>query len=118
MIGVDFSVYQDPVLRYDITINKFRLVEDLITPEHSIPAGTLTDGASRPCFTEIVGVERYGRHLYACIVHDWMYANAIATKREADDLFFVNLGRCGIEEPMRTAMYKAVRYFGKGAYPC
>lgn len=47
MSGVDFSVYQDPVLRYDITINKFRLVEDLITPEYGIPAGTITDGASR-----------------------------------------------------------------------
>lgn len=109
------------VLRYDPYTNRFVLEEDFITPEHTIPKGEYTDGATRPELLNIVGVYRYDRHLPACIVHDWMYRNAIGTKKEADDLFEVNLQRCvthyGFNKCLVTPMVTAVRMFGKGAYP-
>lgn len=109
-----------PRLRYDPFTNRFVLIEPYVTPEYTVPVDTHTDGASRPEFAEIIGVKRYDRHLPACIVHDWMYANAIGTKKEADDLFEVNLRRChvlfGFEEHLIAPMVAAVRLGGKGSY--
>ena len=49
-----------------------------------------------------------------------MYRKAIKTKKEADDLFKVNLKRCveqfGLDPDLVKPMVAAVRMFGKGKY--
>lgn len=109
-----------PRLRYDPFTDRFVLIEPYVTPEYTIPVGEYTDGASRPEIASIVGVKQYDRHLPACIVHDWMYRNAIKTKKAADDLFEINLIRCaeqfGFDKNLIPPMVGAVRIFGKGAY--
>lgn len=109
-----------PMLRYDPFTNHFVLIEPYVTPEYTIPVGEYTDGATRPEIARIVGIKQYDRHLPACIVHDWMYRNAIGTKKEADDLFEVNLERCakqfGFRSDLIPEMVMAVRAFGEGAY--
>lgn len=105
----------DPILRYDRATNRFVLMGDYVTPEYTVPKGEFTDGASRPEFTNLF-VKQYDRHLPACIVHDWMYRNAIATKQDADKQFHANLIRCGVNHSTAMMMYRAVVFGGKGAY--
>lgn len=109
-----------PMLRYDPFTNRFVLIEAYVTPEYTIPEGEYTDGATRPELARIVGIKQYDRHLPACIVHDWMYRNAIGDKKLADDLFEINLNRCakqfGFNKHLIPEMVLAVRTFGKGAY--
>lgn len=109
-----------PKLRYDPFTNRFVLTEPYVTPEYTVPTGEYTDGATRPELATIVGVKQYDRHLPACIVHDWMYRNAIGTKQEADALFETNLIRCnkqfGFNPELIPLMVTAVTLFGKGAY--
>ena len=90
-------------------------MEDYVTPEYTVPKGEFTDGASRPELTNLL-VRQYDRHLPACIVHDWMYRNAIATKQDADKQFHANLIRCGVNHSTAMMMYRAVVFGGKGAY--
>lgn len=109
-----------PQLRYDPFTNRFVLTQPYVTPEYTVPAGEYTDGATRPELASIAGIKQYDRHLPACIVHDWMYRNAIGTKQEADLLFEINLKRCnkqfGFNPELIPLMAAAVSLFGKGAY--
>jgi len=120
VVGAKHSDFGRLVVRWDPITAKFVLEEDFVTPEYTIPKGFATDGATRPTFSELIGVRQYDRSLYACVVHDWMYANAIATKEGADNLFRLNLIRChelfGFEYDLIDLMYAAVRIGGKGAY--
>lgn len=109
-----------PKLEYNPVKNLWFLLEDYVTPEYTIPKGEFTDGATLPAFVEIAGFHRFDRHLPACIVHDWMYRNAIATKAAADYIFEVNLWRChklfGFDSDKIGLMVKAVREYGEGSY--
>lgn len=116
----------DPLLRYDQITNRFVLLEDLITPEITVPKGEYTDGASVPQLLSNI-VKPYDRHLVACIVHDYMYRHAIVLpgyehnpKLGADELFQVNLIRCsklfGFDLNLVGPMVAAVKEFGRGAY--
>lgn len=95
--------------------DRWRLLEPLITPEQTIPSGFETDGATVPRFLWPL-FPRVGPYFSATIVHDYMYANAIGSKREADKLFLLNLKRLGVSKVRRTLMYWAVRLYGRGQY--
>lgn len=115
----DGVLFPYPMLIYRTDIGMFELLQDFITPEYRVPAGTLTDGASVPDFLEPY-VRKFDKHLPAAIVHDWMYANGIATRAEADKLFEKNLWRChyayGFPSSKITPMVQAVRTFGGKYY--
>lgn len=119
-VGAKHSDFSPLLLRYDPITNHFVLVEDFVTPEYTVPKGEYTDGATRPEWAELIGVRDYDRHLYACVVHDWMYRHSIATKKQADDLFETNLLRChelfSFPYELIDLMVAAVRIGGKGAY--
>lgn len=108
-----------PLLVFRTEKAHFELLQDFITPEHRVPAGSVTDGATVPDLLEAY-VRKFDKHLPAAIVHDWMYANAIGTKKEADDLFEKNLWRChyAFDFPKEKIgpMVAAVRLFGRGSY--
>lgn len=105
----------NPQLEYLPDEGKWRLLSPLVTPEHTVPAKFETDGATVPRFLWPF-FPRVGRYLAAAIVHDWMYVNAIGTKRQADKLFLLNMQRDGVPRISRHIMYLAVRLFGRGQY--
>ncbi|EMC3356850.1 DUF1353 domain-containing protein, partial [Salmonella enterica] len=50
------------------------------------------------------------------IIHDWMYDNALRTKKEADLIFLDGMTVLGVPQWKRIIMYYAVRLFGRGMY--
>jgi hypothetical protein len=80
-----------------------------------VPAGTVTDLASVPRLLWAI-FPPHGRYAKAAIVHDYLYAQAIGTKAEADSIFNEAMAVLGVPKWRRRAMYAAVRWFGRGAY--
>ncbi|EEN1039761.1 TPA: DUF1353 domain-containing protein [Salmonella enterica] len=76
----------------------------------SVPAGFVTDLAtvSRIFWTLLPPDGKYAK---AAIIHDYLYDNALRTKKEADKIFLD-----GVPRWKRTVMYQAVRMFGRGNY--
>lgn len=105
---------------YGCGSDRFILLDDYVTPELTVPAGEYTDDASRPAIAELLGVKRYDRSLPACIVHGYMFRQGIASKKEADDLFAMNLRRCrdqfSFPGLLIQPMVIAVRIGGRGSY--
>lgn len=109
-----------PKLSYDPFHNRFMLIEDYVTPEHTVPAGEYVYGAKRPELAGIEGIKQYDRHLPAFIVLGWMYSNGIETKIEADKLFEINMHRCskvfGFSPDMVDIIVLSVRFAGRGVW--
>lgn len=85
----------------------------------TIPAGFLWDGASISKAVAFVALEvgntRYNSALSEGLIHDFMYRDPRRfSKEEADDLFYVNLVRCGNADPKK--IYKGVQLFGGDSY--
>ncbi|EFT2544452.1 DUF1353 domain-containing protein [Salmonella enterica] len=80
-----------------------------------VPAGFVTDLATIPrIFWTILPPD--GKYAKAAIIHDWMYDNALRTKKEADLIFLDGMTVLGVPKWKRTIMYWAVRVFGRGSY--
>jgi len=85
-----------------------------------IPAGYETDGASVPrLFYNILG--RFTIALPAALVHDCRYdpppndrgvKYRWLTRKQADQEFYENLRKCGVNIARAQAAYRAVRLFG------
>jgi hypothetical protein len=80
-----------------------------------VPAGFVTDLASVPRVLWSI-LPPHGRYAKAAIVHDYLYAQAIGTKAEADSIFNEAMAVLGVPKWRRRAMYAAVRLFGRGAF--
>ncbi|EIR7955257.1 DUF1353 domain-containing protein, partial [Salmonella enterica subsp. enterica serovar Newport] len=50
------------------------------------------------------------------IIHDYLYDNALCTKKEADKIFQDGMTVLGVPKWKRIVMYLAVRLFGRGSY--
>ncbi|EOB5139186.1 DUF1353 domain-containing protein, partial [Salmonella enterica] len=57
-----------------------------------------------------------GKYAKAAIIHDYMYDNALRTKKEADRIFLDGMIVLGVPKWKRMIMYWAVRWFGRGNY--
>ncbi|HAF4828314.1 TPA: DUF1353 domain-containing protein [Salmonella enterica] len=80
-----------------------------------VPAGFVTDLASVPrIFWTFLPPD--GKYAKAAIIHDYLYDNALRTKREADRIFLDGMTVLGVPRWKRTIMYWAVRLFGRGKY--
>ncbi|EJI5073162.1 DUF1353 domain-containing protein [Salmonella enterica] len=80
-----------------------------------VPAGFVTDLATIPrVFWSLMQPD--GKYAKAAIIHDYLYDNALRTKREADRIFLDGMTVLGVPKWKRTVMYWAVRLFGKGMY--
>lgn len=86
-----------------------------------VPKGFINDLASIPRFFRRV-IPVNGRHRYAAVVHDWLYANANGSRtvqgidREtADKIFLEAMEVLGVAGWKQKAMYQAVR-LGGGVY--
>ncbi|ECG6032325.1 DUF1353 domain-containing protein [Salmonella enterica subsp. enterica serovar Eastbourne] len=81
----------------------------------SVPAGFVTDLASVPrIFWTLLPPD--GKYAKAAIIHDYLYDNALRTKKEADRIFLDGMRVLGVPEWKRIVMYLAVRWFGRGMY--
>ncbi|MED62060.1 DUF1353 domain-containing protein [Salmonella enterica] len=81
----------------------------------SVPAGFITDLVSVPrIFWTLLPPD--GKYAKAAIIHDWMYDNALRTKKEADKIFLDGMTVLGVPRWKRTIMYYAVKLFGRGMY--
>jgi len=81
----------------------------------SVPAGTVTDLASAPRLLWAI-FPPHGRWAKAAIIHDYLYDQAIGRKADADRTFLEAMTVLGVSRFTRTAMYWAVRLFGRGNY--
>ncbi|EAO9544549.1 DUF1353 domain-containing protein [Salmonella enterica subsp. houtenae] len=81
----------------------------------SVPAGFITDLASVPriFWTPLPPGGKYAK---AAIIHDYLYDNALRTKKEADLIFLDEMTVLGVPKWKRIVMYLAVRWFGRGMY--
>ncbi|WP_079942170.1 DUF1353 domain-containing protein [Salmonella enterica] len=80
-----------------------------------VPAGFVTDLATVPrIFWTLLPPD--GKYAKAAIIHDYLYDNALRTKREADRIFLDGMTVLGVPKWKRTVMYWAVRLFGRGRY--
>ncbi|EPB4370891.1 DUF1353 domain-containing protein [Citrobacter freundii] len=80
-----------------------------------VPAGYVTDLASVPRLLWSV-FPPHGRYAKAAIIHDWLYDNALRTKKEADKIFLDAMKVLKVPAWRRLMMYCAVRLFGRGNY--
>ncbi|EAQ5940000.1 DUF1353 domain-containing protein [Salmonella enterica] len=80
-----------------------------------VPAGFVTDLATIPrIFWTILPPD--GKYAKAAIIHDYLYDNALRTKKEADLIFLDGMTVLGVLRLKRKVMYWAVRVFGRGMY--
>ncbi|ENJ7141699.1 DUF1353 domain-containing protein [Escherichia coli] len=80
-----------------------------------VPSGYITDLASVPRLLWSL-FPPHGRYAKAAIIHDYLYDNALRTKREADRIFLEGMEVLGVPRWRRWLMYVAVRLFGRGKY--
>ncbi|EBS7732398.1 DUF1353 domain-containing protein [Salmonella enterica] len=80
-----------------------------------VPVGFITDLATVPrIFWMLLPPD--GKYAKAAIIHDYLYDNALRTKREADRIFLDGMTVLGVPRWKRMIMYYAVRLFGQGMY--
>ncbi|EMQ9351071.1 DUF1353 domain-containing protein [Salmonella enterica] len=80
-----------------------------------VPAGFVTDLATVPrIFWTLLPPD--GKYAKAAIIRDYLYDNALRTKKEADLIFLDGMTVLGVPRWKRTIMYYAVRLFGRGMY--
>ncbi|EJM4065869.1 DUF1353 domain-containing protein [Salmonella enterica] len=83
--------------------------------EIEVPAGFITDLATVPrIFWMLLPPD--GKYAKAAIIHDYLYDNALRTKKEADKIFLDGMTVLGVPRWKRMIMYYAVRLFGRGMY--
>lgn len=74
----------------------------------SVPAGFVTDLATVPCiFWSVMPPD--GKYAKAAIIHDYLYDNALRTKKEANLIFLDGMTVLGAPKWKRIEMYLAVR---------
>ena len=103
-----------------ITFLPFRWIGEVdgIDYDITVPKGFIFDGASIPRFFWRVIGGPFGPYVDAAVVHDYIYAEAFDryTKQEADSIFLRIMELLGIKAWRRKAMYRAVKWFGKGGW--
>lgn len=80
-----------------------------------VPVGYTTDLASIPRILWNVFPPN-GKWAKAAIVHDYLYDEAIGTKKWADKTFYEAMGVLGVPKATKLLMLVAVTLFGKGKY--
>lgn len=81
----------------------------------SVPIGFITDFASIPRIFWAI-LPPWGRYSLAAIVHDYLYARQITTRRQADDVLLSIMKGSRVSYIARYLIYYAVRIFGSIAW--
>lgn len=78
-----------------------------------VPKGFDTDLASVPPAAGLVGFEKLGRHSWAALLHDYMYATTTFSYEVANAIFYQELRRSGVGHFKAVLMALAVQIGGK-----
>ena len=85
-----------------------------------IPRGYVTDFGSIPGLAQLLtllNLQPLGRHAWAALAHDWLYAIGEPGQRpRADAVFRARMALDGVGAWRREVMYRAVRLGGGGGY--
>ena len=83
----------------------------------TVPVGFPTDGASIPRLVwTLVGSRFSGLHVEPAVIHDFLYAIHLYSRKKADLIFLEALKSCGVSLWKRQIIYRAVRIAGHWAY--
>lgn len=115
-----FTYYRDPILRED---GSEKPVEEYTEEEKQyrtldkivVPRGFTTDLATIPRILWSI-FPPHDYYAKAAILHDYMYKNALGSKKEADLVFYEALGVLGMPKWQRKLFYWGVKLVGKGNY--
>lgn len=108
--GIPQLAFEDEV-REAIVLSDFGFVCD--EGEIWSYEGDLVNGASIPRFCwRVVGAPYYGRHRWACIIHDACYFRKDMERKEVDRIWLQALKYSDVNFAKRHMMYRAVRLFG------
>ena len=77
----------------------------------TVPAGFLTDFASVPRPLWVI-LPPDGLYTQSAVLHDFLYATQILTRKESDDIFLDGMKILGVPFLVRQTIYRAVRMFG------
>ena len=80
-----------------------------------VPEGFVTDFASVPRMP-LTWLLAGGIGQKSAVIHDYMYVNALKTRKLADAMFYESLGVMEVSQWRRYLMWLAVRVGGTGAY--
>lgn len=98
----------------------FTLLEDLTYTAsdgtiYTVPAGSITDGASSP--KEVWDfIPPFGYYWLAAVFHDWLYHGSHVPKSQCDSLFKEAMLSLSVEHITAQILYEAVHLFGWRAY--
>ena len=95
--------------------DKWRVLEDYVTPFGTVTKGSVSNGASIPrVFWSII--HPTGQLFEASVLHDYLYDNAINNKQFADLAFYNTMLYYGVNKLIAKPSYWLVRLRGKGNY--
>lgn len=113
--------YKEPIKGYTyanvlkVGSRLWRVESPFVTPYITIAPGFYSDGASIPrMFWSMT--DPAGELFEAALVHDYMYANALGTKEQADKTFRQIALDFGVAKWKAALAYQFVKMFGKGKY--
>jgi hypothetical protein len=98
-----------------VSHRKWKVEKDWVTPEVVVPRGFVSNGANIPRVLWVF-MTPAGELFEASIVHDYMYDNAIKTKKDADRIFKETALYYGVPKFKAHIAYLAVKLFGRGNY--
>lgn len=83
-----------------------------------VPAGFVTDYASIPRLLWRIAPPAHGRHIWAAVLHDWLYRTPgiNVTRAQADGVFLDAMKTSNMSLWKRQAIYRAVRMFGGSSF--
>lgn len=80
-----------------------------------VPVGYETDLTSVPRILWTI-FPPHGKYAKAAIIHDFMYDQALKTKKEADNCFYEGMLVLGVPKWKAKILYLGAKFFGKGKY--
>lgn len=110
------SGFRTPLIFQDLGNCRFQLTAPLVydvsvKQRIVVPAGFVTDLASIPRALYLT-TPQIGNYDAPAVVHDFLYAQQITTRAEADGIFRQAMSDAGVGRYTRTKMWLAVRLFG------
>ena len=104
-----------PIELYDVRNTLFRVTEQIEFDGYTVPIGFCTDLTSAPRPTRIF-FPRWQIINKPPIIHDWLYATHITSRKEADEVFLRAMLSAGYDKPRAYAQYLGVRALGWYGY--
>jgi hypothetical protein len=112
--------YQTTLKTEQIAKRTWRLLDDLVYEDITVPKGFITNYASIEVFHNVFLFPFFalfaGYGNYASTVHDYLYTTRSVSRKAADDIFYDALRAEGVARWRAWLMWAGVRIGGAEAY--